>query len=154
MSAIDLDSGGDCGSRQSCVKPEPGLDGLRVMVIDDSALYRKTMERLLTSWGWQITVADGALMACDQVRRKQAPDIILSDYQLNDGYDGINAIRLVRELAGSQIPACLISAVEVSDLWLQAQAAGVCFLSKSVSPATLRSVLCGLHSSRVGGVLD
>ena len=154
MSANLLGSDGDCGSRQHSVKPQPGLDGLRVMVIDDSALYRKTMERLLTSWGWQITVADGALTACDQVRRNRAPDIILSDSQLNDGYDGINAIRLLREITGSQIPACLISSDDDKNLGLQAEAVGLYFLPKSVPPATLRSVLWSLHSSRVGGVLD
>ncbi len=154
MSTDPLGSGGDCESRQSCVKPEPALHGLRVLVIEDSVLDGKTMERLLRSWCCHITLADGALAAVDQVRRNRAPDFILSDYQLNDGYDGINAIRLVRELTGSQIPACLISSDDDKNVGLQAEAVGLYFLPKSVSPATLRSVLWTLHSSRAGGVLD
>ncbi len=137
------------GSHQPYATPEPepvaSLDGLRILVIEDHALTRLAMECLLTSWGCRVTLADGALMACDKVRHAEAPDIILSDYQLNDGYDGLNAIRLVRELAGSQIPACLISADVDQTLVLQAQAAGVYFWQKSVQTAKLRSMLCRLH---------
>ena len=136
------DFDGDRGSHQRFARPESSLDGVRVLVIEDNALIRQAMECLLTSWGCQITLADGALMACGHVRRDQAPDIILSDYQLNDGYNGINAVRLVRELTGRQIPACLISADE--NLMHQAEAAGVHYLHKSVPPAKLRSVVSSL----------
>ena len=153
MSRNHVDFGANGGSCQSYTKPEPSLEGLRVLVIEDNALVRKAMECLLTGWGCQIKMADGALMACDQVRREQEPDIILSDYQLNDGYNGVNAIRLVRELVGSQIPACLISADEDGNLQQQAEAEGVCFLRKSVSPTRLRCVLLSLFSSNGHGVL-
>jgi len=151
MSSNHVDFDGDHGTHQSFERPEPSLDGLRVLVIDDNALVRQAMDCILASWGCQITLADGALMACDHVRRDQAPDIILSDYQLNDGYDGINAIRLVRELAGSQIPACLISAAADENLAHQAGAAGLYFLRKPVPPTTMRRVLWRMHLARVGG---
>ena len=150
MSRNQVDFG---NSIQSCAALESHLAGIRVLVIEDNALVREAMECLLTSWGCQITLADGALMACDKVRCEQAPDLILSDYQLNDGYDGINAIRLVRELVGSQIPACLLSADENRNLWQQAEAVGACFLRKPVSPNRLRSVLLGLPSSNGHGAL-
>ena len=146
------DFDGDRGSHQRFARPESSLDGVRVLVIEDNALIRQAMECLLTSWGCQITLADGALMACDHVRRDQAPDIILSDYQLNDGYNGINAIRLVRELVGRQVPACLISAAEVENLWQQAEVADAYFLQKPVNSTELRSVLWRLVQSGVGGV--
>lgn len=89
-------------------------------------------------------------MACDQIRQGKAPDIVLSDYRLNDGYDGLNAIRLVREVAGAQIPACLICADANGDLAHQAQAAVLHLLPKSVAPTRLRSLLWSLHPSRAG----
>ncbi len=143
MSNNHVDIEGDRSSHRSYARPEPEscLDGLRVLVIEDNALVRKAMGCLLTAWGCQITLADGALMACDKVRQDQAPDIILSDYQLNDGYNGINAIRLVRELVGSQIPACLISAETDEQLGQQAHAACIDFLQKPVPPITLRGFL-------------
>ncbi len=150
MSNNHDDFDGDHESHQRFARPESSLDGVRVLVIEDNALIRQAMECLLTSWGCQITLADGALMACGHVRRDQAPDIILSDYQLNDGYNGINAVRLVRELTGRQIPACLISADE--NLMHQAEAAGVHYLHKSVPPAKLRSVVASLCPSKGGSV--
>ncbi|TSA15636.1 MAG: response regulator [Comamonadaceae bacterium] len=134
--------------------PERCLEGLRILVIEDNALTRLAMESVLTSWGCLVTLAAGALMACDKVRHAETPDIILSDYQLNDGYNGIKAIRLVRELTGSQVPACLISADADQTVAIQAQAEGVDFLQKPVPPATLRRFLVSnnrhpvvLHSS-------
>jgi CheY-like chemotaxis protein len=138
------DFDGDRGSHRSFEWPGPSLDGLRVLVIEDNALVRAAMECMLTSWGCRVTLADGALMACDQVRHDQAPDIILSDYQLNDGYNGINAIHLVRELADSKIPACLISADSDGNLWQHAEAAGAYFLRKPVPPAKVLSMLSSL----------
>ncbi len=150
MSTNHVDFG---DSLQSCAALEPNLDGLRVLVIEDHALTRLAMECLLTPWGCRVTLADGTLTACDHVRHDGAPDIILSDYRLNDGYDGFNAIRLVRELSGRQIPACLISADADGNLWQQAEAMGVCFLRKPASPNRLRSVLLGLPPSNgLGGL--
>ena len=154
MSGNHVNFGGDRELRPAYdrLAPEPSLDGLRILVIEDTALIRRVMECLLTSWGCRVTLADGALMACDQVQHDQAPDIILSDYQLNDGYNGINAIRLVRELVGRQVPACLISAAEVENLWQQAEVADAYFLQKPVNSTELRSVLWRLVQSGVGGV--
>ena len=142
------------GSHQPFATPEPAasLDGRRILVIEDHALIRLAMEGLLTSWGCRVTLADGALMACDKVRHAETPDIILSDYQLNDGYNGIKAILFVRELTGTQIPACLISADVDETLILQAQSTGVSFLPKSVQSAKLRSMLCRLYLPMVDGV--
>ena len=150
MSNIKTDFTDELHQSSAMSEPERSLEGLRILVIEDNALIRQAMECLLTSWGCQITLADGALMACGHVRRDQAPDIILSDYQLNDGYNGINAVRLVRELTGRQIPACLISADE--NLMHQAEAAGVHYLHKSVPPAKLRSVVASLCPSKGGSV--
>lgn len=125
---------------------EHSLDGLLILVIEDHAWTRVAMECLLKPWGCRITLADGALMACDNVRHDGTPDIILSDYQLHDGYDGLNAIRLVREIAGTQIPACLITGAEERELRQQAEAASVCILQKPVPSTLLRSVVWSLLS--------
>ena len=150
MASNHVDFDGDRGSRQSIELPEPSLEGLRVLVIEDDALVREAMECIVASWGCQVTLAHGALMACDQVLHHQFPDVILSDYRLNDGYDGINAIRLVRKIAGAQIPAYLISADADESLAHQVEAAGAYLLQKPVPPAKLRSILWSLHPSNGG----
>ena len=74
----------------------------------------------------------------------------LGVYRLNDGYDGINAIRLVRKIAGAQIPACLITADADENLAHQVEEAGAYLLQKPVPPAKLRSILWSLHPSNGG----
>ena len=149
MRSIDANFNDDHPSTQPVAMREPSLLGVWVLVIEDSALVRAAMESILASWGCQTTLANGTPMACDTLQQDQAPDIILSDYQLNDGYDGINAIRLIREISGRQIPACLISASDDQSLTRQADAAGVYFLPKPLLPTKLLDMLWRLHPSRV-----
>ena len=154
MSGNHVKFGSDREPRPACDRsaPEPSLVGLRILVIEDNALVQDAMECVLTAWGCRITLADGALMASDRVQRDHAPDIILSDYRLNDGYDGINAIHLVRKIAGSQIAACLISADADENLARQAEAAGVYLLRKPVPPVKLRRMLWSLSPLKGAGV--
>ena len=100
----------DPGSHRhsSLLKSKPKLDGLRLLVIDDSFLIRQALAFLLKSWGCELTLASNARIACDQFQRDKAPHIIISNFRLNDDCDGINAIRLVRKLAGRKIPAFLM----------------------------------------------
>ncbi len=79
--------------------------------------------------------------ACDLCRQREAPDIIVSDFRLGDGVDGVNAVRLVRETIGRPIPACLISGDTNTNARQQAQAAGLTLLNKPVRPAKLASLL-------------
>ena len=54
MASNHVDFDGDRGSHQSFDLPEPSLDGLRVLVIEDNALVREAMECIVASWGCQV----------------------------------------------------------------------------------------------------
>lgn len=117
------------------------LTGLRLLVIEDDPLGRSALATLLSSWGCTAEFAEGAQMACARYRHDQAPDVIISDFRLGDGVNGIHAVRLVRETAGHPIAACLISGDTNQELRRLAQAAGLPLLHKPVRPAKLRSLL-------------
>jgi signal transduction histidine kinase/ActR/RegA family two-component response regulator len=121
--------------------------GRQVMVIEDDVMGREALAGLLASWGYSVMAVEGAKMAADRLRKDQPPDIIISDFRLGEGIDGIEAVRLLRSLAGQKIAACVISGDTDVQVRQQVEAAGLMLLSKPVRPAKLRSVL--RHLSQV-----
>ncbi len=133
----------DPGSHRhsSLLKSKPKLDGLRLLVIDDSFLIRQALAFLLKSWGCELTLASNARIACDQFQRDKAPHIIISNFRLNDDCDGINAIRLVRKLAGRKIPAFLMGKIEDDSVSKRAQSEDLFFLRPPLPLAKLHLML-------------
>jgi signal transduction histidine kinase len=121
--------------------PLDELAGLQVLVVEDDSLGSTALADLLQSWGCGVLLADGQQTACDRLRQGPAPDVIVSDYRLRDGHHGIGTVRLLREIAGRPIPACLMSGDTDTDVMLQAKAAGLVLLHKPVRPAKLRNLL-------------
>ena len=111
------------------------------MLIEDDALGRVSLASLLKSWGCSVTEFEGAQAACDGYRIEPAPDLIISDFRLGGGIDGIEAVDLLRTLAGRRIAACLISGDTDANVAQQAHAAGLSLLQKPVRPAKLRSLM-------------
>jgi signal transduction histidine kinase len=121
--------------------PFDELSGLHVLLIEDDSLGSAALSGLLESWGCTVTVADGQQMACDKLRRGPVPDVIVSDYRLRDGHHGVGTVRLLREISGHAIPACLVSGDTDAEVLSQARSAGLVLLHKPVRPAKLRSLL-------------
>ena len=117
------------------------FDGLRVLLIEDDALGRVGLASLLTSWGCSVTQAEGAKAACEPYRDEPAPDLIISDFRLGGGINGIEAVGMVRGATGQTIAACLISGDTDAKVREQAQAAGLTLLQKPVRPAKMRSLM-------------
>ena len=124
------------------------LDGLLVLVVEDDALAREGLARLLESWGCKVCVADGLSTTLQEVSAGFVPDVIVSDYRLRGGENGIDTINAVRAACGQPIAACLISGDTDPTLMQDAKAAGLALLHKPVRPAKLRSLLRGLARSR------
>jgi CheY-like chemotaxis protein len=117
------------------------LDGLHILFIEDDVLGREGLASLLSSWGCRVTTAAGASMACHLYQRDPCVNLIISDFRLGGDVNGIEAIRMVREMAGKPIAACLVTGDTDASVKNQAQEAGLHFLQKPVRPAKLRSLL-------------
>ncbi len=115
--------------------------GLRIVLIEDDALGRAGLTSLLRSWGCSVTELEGAQAACDDYRQDQTPDIIISDFRLGDGINGVDAVVRFRAIADKPIAACLISGDTDMNVRSQAQIAGLSLLQKPVRPAKLRSLI-------------
>lgn len=117
------------------------LFGLRILVVEDDALSREALATLLESWAATVDRVENLPEALALVKAGPRPDVIVSDYRLPDGVNGMDAIAQIRIEANSEIPACLVSGDTDPGLMLAARDAGLTLLHKPVRPAKLRSFL-------------
>ena len=122
--------------------------GKQVMVIDDDVLVLDGMRGILQSWGCRVhTAASGAAALASVVDGGGQLDLIISDFRLADGENGIEVIERLREALGAPVPAFLISGDTAPERLREASAAGYHLLQKPVSPMTLRTTLNRLLKS-------
>ncbi len=121
-----------------------------VLVIEDDALVRVAMVGLLESWGSHVFQAESYSSACLHLKQGAIPDVIVSDYRLQEGPNGIETIQRLRTLLDQDVPACLMSGDTDPKLIAEAQALGLTLLHKPVRPAKLRSLLRRLLQGQWG----
>ncbi len=92
---------------------EPGdmpMDHIVMLIENDPDVLFATTQRL-ERWGASVLAAQSTAEALTLVRDMgMAPDIVLADYQLNEGDSGVRAIAAVRALTGLPVPAIMITA--------------------------------------------
>jgi len=118
------------------------LSGKLVVVIDDDSLVLDSTGALLRSWGCDVVTAASAREAMAWLsEHDRTPDLIISDYRLSDGQNGIEAIEKLREAFNLLIPAFLISGDTAPKLLQDARASGYHLLHKPVRPRALRAMM-------------
>lgn len=120
---------------------QTGLDAVDVLVLEDDALVRQALTAVLQGWGMRVSEAASLAQARAQVATGFVPQVIVSDYRLQDDVNGIEAIGVLRSDLHRAVPACLMSGDTLPTLAQQAQQAGLSLLQKPVRPAKLRSLL-------------
>lgn len=128
--------------------PARPLPGLTVVCIDDDSTNLAAMQALLEQW--QITCAacfHSPEEAMAAARGSPAPDLVLVDYQLGRGVDGLELFARLRE-HWPTVDGILVSAAAEADLAARAKAAGMLFLPKPLKPAALRASLTHLRNLR------
>ncbi|MDZ7920621.1 ATP-binding protein [Rhodoferax sp.] len=118
-----------------------GVEGMRVLVIEDDGFALEAIRDLLSSWGCVVNAAATVAQALDFVNAYAAPDVVLSDFRLGEARNGLDVIAMVRAHARRDIPACLMSGDTDAGLIQAARDAGLTLLHKPVRPAKLRSFL-------------
>ena len=119
--------------------------GGTVLVIDDEALIRDGMCRLLADWGYAAVAAASAAEAVTLAAGCSArPALIIADLRLEDGASGIDAIGHVRAALGSTVPALLITGDTAPERLLEARASGLVLLHKPVPKGRLRAAVNNL----------
>ncbi len=117
------------------------LGKMNVLVVEDDVLARAGIVALLESWGAQVRPTESITDALGEMDTNGPPDLIISDYRLRDGDNGIDCIGKLRAAAGYSVPACLISGNTDVALIQESKRLGLTLLHKPVRPAKLRSLV-------------
>lgn len=117
------------------------LSGLKVLIVEDDALAAQGLAGLLTSWGCRVRLVEGLGEAKPLVATGYVPNVIISDYRLRGGENGMDTVHRLRAGIGREIPACLMSGDTDPALMQSARDAGLTLLHKPVRPAKLRSLI-------------
>ena len=97
-----------------------------VLVVEDDPELRELMEMLLTEEGHLTAVAADGLIAVDLVTSgKVHPDLVLADYNLPNGMNGLQVAARLRQVLGRQVPVIILTGDTATDT-LRAIAAQQC----------------------------
>ena len=122
------------------------LESVRVLLVEDNALVREVIERLLAGFGSHVTAVAGAAEALEAMRWAR-PDVLISDITMPDE-DGCSLIRKIRMLPsnrGGSIPAvCLTGRNAPGDEARALRAGFQRFLAKPVDARRLVTMVADL----------
>ncbi|MEO6747878.1 MAG: hybrid sensor histidine kinase/response regulator, partial [Caldimonas sp.] len=122
---------------------------LGVGVVDDDPEVRTAMRVLLERWGCVVTTGSSAeeLLACAGERPGRRLQVLIVDYQLANGRNGVDAIGELRRACGANQPALLVSGASAPERLAELKARGFDWLIKPVPAARLWHWLSQASSS-------
>ena len=135
-------------------KPDGAVRGL-ILVIDDEGAIQEAMRSLLTSWGHDVIVAGSG----DEILEKTVhvsirPDLIVCDFRLRKGENGIEVIQRLHSEYNHEIPAVLITGDTAPDRLKEAQESGLPLLHKPIHNSNLHMTIDNLLRHSASGDPD
>ncbi|PJG57935.1 PAS domain-containing hybrid sensor histidine kinase/response regulator [Aeromonas cavernicola] len=122
------------------------LEGVRVLCIDNERDILIAMASLLARWGCEVRCALSQAEAECCIGEDFRPQLVLSDYHLDDGKTGLAALQGLQLVSGEQFGGIIISADRKSELQAEVKAQGYGYISKPVKPLKLRALMNSLLS--------
>ncbi|MGL4937734.1 hybrid sensor histidine kinase/response regulator [Shewanella sp.] len=121
------------------------LSGIKVLCIDNEEAILAGFESLLSRWQCEVICAKDLADARIKLGLKGvAPDIVLADYHLDEGQNGVDAMDGIRALYGQDLPGILITANTRKELVEDVQRRGYHYMAKMIKPAALRALISSL----------
>jgi DNA-binding NarL/FixJ family response regulator len=120
------------------------MEPIRLLLVDDHALFRKGLARLLEQES-AFTVVGEAADGAEAVRKAQAlvPDLVLMDIHM-PGTDGLHATRAITTTLPATRVVILTVSEEDEDLFEAIACGAHGYLLKTVEPETLYALLKGV----------
>ena len=122
------------------------LSGVRVLLVEDHALVREVIDRLLVEFGAEVTATSGAAEALEVFERER-PDCVISDIDMpgDDGYALMRRLRALPRDRGGRTPAIALTGwTRVEDRDRVLRAGFQLFVPKPVDALALVSVVASL----------
>jgi two-component system CheB/CheR fusion protein len=120
----------------------PGHRTADILLIEDDLSVRDLLAQLLASEGHKITAVSDGIAAITLVKDGSvSPDLILTDYNLPNGMDGVKVTAALRGLLARRVPVIVLTG-DISKETLRHIASHDCVqLNKPIKPAELSTVI-------------
>lgn len=113
-----------------------------VLVIDDDPAVLEAMVEALHHWGARAVAAKSLRCALQRLPQcERYPDMIVSDFRLGEGQNGLDAIARIRHELGVPVPAMIVTGDTAPKSLRVIQASGLRYLPKPVMPERLLAEL-------------
>lgn len=133
------------GPAEAAVAFAPAGRGLRsrvALVVENDPAMRRAYELMLgRTLGMVVRATGGTAEALAELGQDDPPDVILADYNLDNGDTGIAAIRALRTAAGQVVPAVMVTAQRDPGIARACASEGVPLIEKPVRADELAAVL-------------
>ena len=121
------------------------LQGSRVWVLDNDPAICAGMRSLLEGWGCEVITALSEQDLAQQVDNYHAEaDLLIVDYHLDDGRNGVDAVAQINARRSAPLPALMITANYSNELKLQLRELGHTLMHKPVRPMKLKTAMSHL----------
>ncbi|MCC6775357.1 MAG: response regulator [Hyphomicrobiales bacterium] len=142
------------GARQTSAVPlvaATAAAGGLILVIDDERAIQEAMRSLLAGWGHEVIAAGSCAEMLDRIATcPDVPRLIICDYRLRGGENGIATIRRLQSEYNEDIPAMLITGDTAPDRLQEARESGFLLLHKPVPNSKLRASIGNLVQAARG----
>lgn len=127
--------------------PLPSVtNGLRVLLVEDDPDVLLATATLLEKWGCTVraeTAPPATLDGCD---------VLITDFDLGGKQTGADCIAVVRNLAGEDVPAIIMTGHDETRIRAELEDPSIPILAKPVHPAEMRSVLSAIILGMSGAI--
>ncbi len=121
------------------------LEGRLVLIVEDEPAVRGGLEVLLQGWGADVlafdSVAETTAWAQAANPAQVRPDLLIVDYRLENGRNGVEAIHALRQRFGPTLPAIVVTGSTMTAHDREAHDGDFHLLVKPVVPNKLRAMI-------------
>jgi CheY-like chemotaxis protein len=124
--------------------PTTTLGAHTIVVIEDDDAVRQGLEALLLGWGAHVHAFNSSasfMRWAVSSHTAVTPDLVVVDYWLESGVNGVDTLAAAREQFGADMPAILVSATTLSPHDIASRVERVHVLIKPVAPVKLRALI-------------
>ncbi len=131
----------------ACLTLSDNIPGTFVVVVENDDSILAGMRELLEGWGCKVLTATSTATALPELKLcGRRPDIVVADYHLDEGENGLAAIQEIRRACAHDMPAMIITADRSSEILRLVTENGYPVLKKPVKPAKLRALMSHLRT--------
>jgi two-component system, sensor histidine kinase len=123
--------------------PQLALNGQRILIVEDEPAVLDGLQVLLRSWGAEVVGFD-SMAAAQQwlVTEPPVPDLLIVDYRLPEGRNGVETIKMLRGTFRREgLPAIIVTGSTMVGHEDEAQRENFHIMFKPVVPTKLRAMI-------------